>query len=286
MPTISTCPHCSQMVSIPQGWEATTLVRCPLCGAEYPLGAAMDLAPPELMPVETFDDAVSPGSEQPSNGADQEEVDIIRLESAGPESIPIQSQIKSPPIKSTSPAELSKPVAGLLSEPFFTAPAKPAGDSAVPPETTDEGTNVAAPPIVSSFLLQYGGGGENETGSSRNIAPEDAEDTAETSESPLDAEVYSLIAKHKEELEKESPNQAESSGLRRRSQGKPKSELRFFIGLALSGIVGLSIAYVSMAWIMGSRFPLPSPPRVLKPVLRFVLPDRIWGEQSQPHKNP
>ncbi len=286
MPTISTCPRCSQMVSIPGGLDAATLVRCPLCGGEYPLGAAMDMVPPKLIPVETFDEANLSGPGQPANQADQPEADIIQLESAAPKSIPIQAAVKPPPIKPASPAEKPKPVAGPVSEPFFAADAGSAGETAVPPQPADEVPNSSAPPIVSSFLFQYGEGEAGQSGSPTIFAPGDAEDTAETAESPLDDEVFSLIAKHKEEAKKESPNQTESPSNGRRGQRKPKSEWRFLIGLALSGIVGLSIAYVAMAWFMGSQFPLPSPPKVLKPVLRFVLPDRIWAENQQPRKNP
>jgi hypothetical protein len=51
MPAISTCPRCQQQVSIPRHVESDSLVRCPLCHAEYPLSESLDLAPPELIPV-------------------------------------------------------------------------------------------------------------------------------------------------------------------------------------------------------------------------------------------
>ena len=51
MPSISNCPKCQQQVSIPAGVEAAAAVHCPLCNAEYALGEALALAPPELIPV-------------------------------------------------------------------------------------------------------------------------------------------------------------------------------------------------------------------------------------------
>jgi hypothetical protein len=48
---ISTCPRCQKPVSIPTGVDPTTLVRCPLCEAEYALGEALAETPPELIPV-------------------------------------------------------------------------------------------------------------------------------------------------------------------------------------------------------------------------------------------
>lgn len=45
---ISTCPRCQKSVSIPSGIDSDTMVRCPLCNAEYVLGEAF---PPELIPV-------------------------------------------------------------------------------------------------------------------------------------------------------------------------------------------------------------------------------------------
>jgi len=51
MPSISTCPRCSKLVSIPSDMDSAELVRCPLCEAEYPLVDALEMAPPELVPV-------------------------------------------------------------------------------------------------------------------------------------------------------------------------------------------------------------------------------------------
>jgi len=191
MPTISTCPRCSRMVSIPEGLDATTLVRCPLCGAEYPLEAAMESLPPKLIPVET-----------------------------------------------------------------------------------------------SSLLLGHGAGEESKDSPHLIFAPEEIEESVETTESPLDAEVCDLIAKHKQGTEEKIPNQTELPGFRRQSQSKPKSVPRIFMEIIFGGVVGIAIAYIALAWILGSRFDLPAPPRVLKPVLRFVLPDRIWPDNQTPRKNP
>jgi hypothetical protein len=290
MPTISTCPNCSEMVSIPRGLDVTTLVRCPLCGAEYPLGAAMDMMPPKLIPVETSDEANLSGPGQPVNQDDQPEADIIPLDSAAPRSIPIQTAVKPPPIKPGSPTEDPKPVAGLISEPFFAADAESAGESAVPSQPAEEDSGVSPPPIVPSFLLQYGGLEGGQSGSPPIYAHGDDEESVENTENPLDAEVYDLIAKHKQMIEEESPNQTESPALGRRSQGKPKNVLRIYVGIVIGGLVGITIGYIILAWlavwIMGPRFDMPAPPKVLKPVLRFVLPDRIWAENPQPRKNP
>jgi hypothetical protein len=49
MPTISSCPRCQRLVSLPDGVDSAATVRCPLCSAEYPLSEA---CPPELIPVE------------------------------------------------------------------------------------------------------------------------------------------------------------------------------------------------------------------------------------------
>lgn len=226
MSTISTCPYCSRMVAIPQGLQETALVRCPLCGAEYPLNEALDLVPPELIPVATSDEAILLGQTHPTD-----EVGIIRI----------------------------------------------VGDDEMQNEADLESSNLDAPPIAPSFLLRYGDAAEEEE-IQRQIY--DSEDTADASENALD-EVFNLIAKHKEQKEKESSNQAEASDILSRPRCKPKNELRFFIGLVFSGIVGLIIAYVAMAWFMGAQFPLPSPPKGLKPVLRFVLPERIWAEKGR-----
>ncbi len=217
MPTISTCPRCSQMVAVPPDLDAATLVRCPLCGAEYPLGAAMDLIPPELTPVETGH------QEMP------------------PETVPPKMAL---------------------------------------PRTATEETNIVPPPIIPSFLMQHATAEEGEEGSHSSFAADASEETAETSDSPLDEEVYNLIAKHTQKTGEKSPNSAESQSAANRPQRKTKSELRIFLEIIFGGILGLAITYIALAWIMGSKFPLPSPPKALKPVLRFVLPDRIWPEKQ------
>jgi hypothetical protein len=48
---ISKCPKCRKTVSVPSGVDASDVVRCPLCCAEYPLSESLALAPPELIPV-------------------------------------------------------------------------------------------------------------------------------------------------------------------------------------------------------------------------------------------
>ena len=56
MSAISLCPKCQKPVSLPAGLDSPALVRCPLCGAEYPLGEAL---PPELIPVAAVSDQAS-----------------------------------------------------------------------------------------------------------------------------------------------------------------------------------------------------------------------------------
>ena len=276
MPTISTCPHCSRMVTIPEGLDATTLVRCPLCSAEYPLSDAMELAPPELIPVQSSEQAILLPTTAPIEGADQQEAGIIPLDLTIAKPIPIQSSKKTPPATA-----IHKPVAGLINEPFFSADEAEAGDAGTRPDMTDDTATIDAPPLVSSVILRYGRTLQGEPGPEANFS---IEETADTSESPLDDEVFSLIAKHKEETEKEFSNQSEPITLRNRSQRKSKSVLRIFFEIVSGGIVGITIGYIALAWIMGSRFDLPKPPSVLKPVLQFVLPERVWQEKQPPQK--
>lgn len=52
MAAITSCPTCSLQVSLPEGADESAWVRCPRCGAEYQLRAALEYAPPmlELIP--------------------------------------------------------------------------------------------------------------------------------------------------------------------------------------------------------------------------------------------
>ena len=52
MPSISKCPKCRQEVTIPDGLDPGTEVRCPLCVVVYPLRDALAEAPPALVPVD------------------------------------------------------------------------------------------------------------------------------------------------------------------------------------------------------------------------------------------
>ena len=128
MSTISTCPRCSRLVAIPQGLDSTALVRCPMCDCEYPLNEAIKLIPPELIPVAASEEAILIDISQPISEADQQEADVIPLESAAIKSIPIHAPIKSPSADSTS-----KPSSGLVAEPFYFADIKQASDLAAPP---------------------------------------------------------------------------------------------------------------------------------------------------------
>jgi hypothetical protein len=218
MSAISACPLCSRMVSIPEGLDLAALVRCPLCGGEYPLEASLKLIPPELIPVET-------------------------------------------------------------------SVAKPDHESGISPGVAGEDSIIAAPPIASSFLSDYAEDAGVEDGPNMIYALADREEIAETSDSALDAEVCNLIAKHKEEIKEELSSQTEAAGPCNRLRRKPKSAARIFMEIVIGGAVGLAIAYIALAWILGSRFDLPAPPRILKPVLRFVLPDRVWTENQEPIRN-
>ena len=205
MPTISTCPRCSQMVSIPPELDSAALVRCPLCGAEYPLGAAMNSAPPALVPV--------------------------------------------------------------------------AGGNGKMPQAADGDSNVTPPPIVSPFLPQHGAATEHGADSETDYASGEGDEGAAAPDSPLDDAVYDLIARHKQQAKDDSQNSAGLPATAVRSRRKEKSELLIFVEIIFGGILGLTITYIALAWIMGSKFPLPAPPRASKPVLRFILPDQIWVEK-------
>jgi hypothetical protein len=51
MTTISTCPRCLRLVTLPEGHGPDDPMRCPLCLAEYPLSEALASVPPTLIPV-------------------------------------------------------------------------------------------------------------------------------------------------------------------------------------------------------------------------------------------
>ncbi|HEY4759292.1 MAG TPA: IBR domain-containing protein [Thermoguttaceae bacterium] len=202
MPTISTCPRCSRFITIPEHLEAAALVACPFCGAEFPLGDAMALIPPELIPVKGTGSVCQNGPE----GA-------------------------------THKPNLS-PYLPFAFSPLALGAEGPEHDRAV-------------------------------------------EEIAAAEEDHFDAEVFAGITKQPVATGEKPPGRVEPQFNRRRVQRKPKSAVRIFIEIIIGGLVGITVAYVALAWIMGSRFDLPRPPKALQPVLRFVLPDRIWEEKTR-----
>ncbi|MGW8258438.1 MAG: hypothetical protein ACWGMZ_13210 [Thermoguttaceae bacterium] len=191
MPAISACPRCQKMVTIPQGLDSTDLVRCPLCGEEYPLQQAMELIPPELI-------RVVPANESHS-------------ETPG----------KRPLLKPIFPMEFSVP-------------------------TSDAQTN-----------------------SDDSPADHDLDE-----HSHFNHPIFTEIANHARESQKNSPEQSESTS----TNHKQRSTLHILLGSIISGLLALSLTYVALAWIMGSSFVFPAPPKAMKPVLRYVLPDNIWHD--------
>jgi hypothetical protein len=65
MALISSCPSCSKQVSVPNANPAS-LVRCPLCGAEFSLQAVLDLTPPmlEILPARAAQQIMLPMADE------------------------------------------------------------------------------------------------------------------------------------------------------------------------------------------------------------------------------
>ena len=57
MSAVTSCPKCSQRVSLPDVADKAAWVRCPLCRSEYALGDALEFQPPVLELIERPKDA-------------------------------------------------------------------------------------------------------------------------------------------------------------------------------------------------------------------------------------
>src|SRR5260221_6636993 len=57
MSAVASCPRCSRQVSLPAGDDRSAWVRCPHCGAQFPLQTAIDFVPPmlEIVPAPALD---------------------------------------------------------------------------------------------------------------------------------------------------------------------------------------------------------------------------------------
>ncbi|MCC6126493.1 MAG: hypothetical protein IT426_16155 [Pirellulales bacterium] len=60
MKSLSTCPRCLRMVTLPDSADAAARVRCPLCNVEYLLSEALALVPPALIVVSATDRPATP----------------------------------------------------------------------------------------------------------------------------------------------------------------------------------------------------------------------------------
>ena len=60
--SISSCPRCSQHVTLPEGVEHHARVRCPLCQAQYTLAEVLANAPPLLEVVVEVEPSVDAGA--------------------------------------------------------------------------------------------------------------------------------------------------------------------------------------------------------------------------------
>jgi hypothetical protein len=60
MPFTSSCPKCQKQVTVPDHVGAASLVRCPLCEAEFELREALALGPPALVIIEAKTDDGQP----------------------------------------------------------------------------------------------------------------------------------------------------------------------------------------------------------------------------------
>jgi hypothetical protein len=240
MPTVSNCPCCSCIVAIPQGLEATALVRCPLCGATYPLNETIDMPPPpELIPVTTSVEAI------PDPIAD---------------------------------GGLSKPIVELNTEESSATDDQPSSEIELEPGKTPEPVVSVPPSIGPSFPFEFSSLAIGEEPSENDLA---SEDTGEVEEIHFDTGVFTTFSRQPGKTDTEPSDQVEPPSLPRRVQRAPKSVYRIFFETILGGVAGVSIAYIALAWMMGSRFDWPRPPKVLQPVLRFVLPSGFWPEKEQ-----
>lgn len=61
MAHIATCPKCQKAISTPDAADAQTWVRCPLCGSQFQLHAALEIVPPSL------DIIAPPNDQQPAD---------------------------------------------------------------------------------------------------------------------------------------------------------------------------------------------------------------------------
>lgn len=48
MATIASCPNCHQAIAAPDAVDPQTWARCPLCGGQFPVQAALEIIPPSL----------------------------------------------------------------------------------------------------------------------------------------------------------------------------------------------------------------------------------------------
>ncbi len=291
MPRIATCTTCWQRVTVPEDAEEGQLVRCPLCGAEYPLAEALAgvtepdpraEAPPELVPVATdLDDQTAPEVET-------EEAADMRQEPTGDAEETVE--------EAEQPATEEEPDDGASGPETEQEEAKcdEAGGEAAEPAGQDRSVRVRCPeceaefplsrlivadaetelgPAVATVLSQpilagiavpseagTGGVPAIDVWAKADAMPQIDLGQGPTTQAPMETDAGAFaFARHDAEA---ADATAGVVGARPRRKKRQKSVMRELASWVLGGLGGLFIAYYVLNWWKGEQFdklPIPLP---------------------------
>ena len=260
MPAITICPLCRKSLVVPEGLDRETRVRCPLCTSEYPLAmvladvvdvlmpahgddaAASPVAlPPEFVPVAHVELRSAAAGEPEPNEPEPDDVlaDDVLADDVLADDVPAED-VKAADAEAADlvvavfadeqpVAEAESPTAAAEHAPLAESPADDDGFTWVP--------TAEAPADDDGFTL----------GHPDHASPGD--------EAPHDVSHLDFIPGVGAGGESGPPvSRALSDWRAQQQKSRPSHVLAKFFGVAIAGVLGVSLAYLAMSWANPAKF--------------------------------
>ncbi len=283
MVSISKCPRCHQFVSLPEGVDLESIVRCPFCAAEYALSASL---PPSLIVVKGAEAAVA-GAGLPETVAADSSQDGLTLE---PSAVPAISEpgdsiasdvaggddlgwMAPLPVDETD-ALSDSPDASVSDETLATA--EEMSDEPTTPALGAEesiASEQAEPASEGGGMFDFLNGGGSSPAASAAAAGA-AVDPASPAASGIDAPFWGG-GDVSSPSNGDAPKSLSTARPRRR---KEKSAVKEMVGAIIGGFVGLSIGYYGLNYFGDARFDFLN---IWLPGVAHTERHRPWGDAGK-----
>jgi len=288
MSSISHCPNCGQLARVPADLDPETVVRCPICEAEFPINqvglsfgepSPEDLAedPPELLPV-----AHVAGVEEPAAvaGGTEAEAAVAGESAAGSAETPLEpsapDEVEAAPLPQRPLPDIDGDQPPAVAQETTSAEETSGGESpeagapsGAPPspgeETSQPLGHPAANPAEAAATASLEGDAsatpvfEDATLGHADAGAEAVEHTVEHG----DAQSEAAHESHEVAAQADTAEASAAAALQRWRQQRKQHPVRNAIGVVVSGLLGLAVAYalLTLVGVPGLKFWRGSKPR-------------------------